>query len=45
MRRRTRPLPERFIRAYQVTLPGDADGPWLGGMTMNPKVVYQVWCH
>ena len=40
-----RPLPERFIRAYQVTLPGGDDGPWLAGMTLNPEDVYQAWCH
>ena len=44
-RRGERPLPERFIRAYQVTLPGGDDGPWLAGMTLNPEDVYQAWCH
>jgi hypothetical protein len=44
-RRGERPLPERFIRAYQVTLPGGDDGPWLAGMTLNPGDVYQAWCH
>jgi hypothetical protein len=44
-RRGERPFPERFIRAYQVTLPGGADGPWLAGMTLNPEDVYQAWCH
>jgi hypothetical protein len=44
-RRGARPLPERFIRAYQVTLPGGADGPWLAGMTLSPADVYQAWCH
>jgi hypothetical protein len=43
-RRGERPLPERFIRGYQVDLPGD-DGPWLAGMTLNPEDVYQAWCH
>jgi hypothetical protein len=37
-----RPLPERFIRAYQVTLPGGDDDPWLAGMTLNPEDVYQA---
>jgi len=32
-------------RAYQVTLPGGDDGPWLAGMTLNPEDVYQAWCH
>jgi hypothetical protein len=44
-RRDQRPLPERFIRAYQVTLPGGAAGPWLAGMTLTPRDVYQAWCH
>jgi hypothetical protein len=44
-RRGEQPLPERFIRAYQVTLPGGADGPWLAGMTLNAEDVYQAWCH
>lgn len=44
-RRGERPLPERFIRAYQVTLPDGKDGPWLTGMTLNPADVYQAWCH
>jgi hypothetical protein len=44
-RRGDRRLPERFIRAYQVTLPGGDDGPWLAGMSLNPEDVYQAWCH
>src|SRR5262249_25232683 len=44
-RRGDRPLPERFIRAYQVTLPNGDDGPWLAGMTLDPADVYQAWCH
>ena len=44
-RRGERPLPERFIRGYQVDLPGGVDGPWLAGMTLNPEDVYQAWCH
>jgi hypothetical protein len=44
-RRGERPSPERFIRGYQVDLPGGADGPWLAGMTLNPEDVYQAWCH
>ncbi len=40
------PLPERFIRAYQVDLgPGKDEGPWLAGMTLNSKDVYEAWCH
>jgi len=37
-------LPERMIRAYQVRLDG-APGPWLAGMTLEPAVVYDAWCH
>ena len=37
--------PERFIRAYQVNLPGKDAGPWLAGMTLNVDDVYQAWCH
>lgn len=39
-------MPERFIRAYQLR---DAktgqDGPWLAGMTLDPSVVSDAWCH
>ncbi len=39
-------LPERFIRAYQLR---DAKtgrvGPWLAGMTLDPAVVSEAWCH
>jgi hypothetical protein len=44
-RRGERPLPERFIRGYQVDLPGGDEGPWLAGMTLDPEDVYQAWCH
>ena len=39
-------LPERFIRAYRVrdTKTGK-DGPWLAGMTLDPSVVHEAWCH
>ncbi len=39
-------LPRRFIRAYRLRDPktGRA-GPWLAGMTLNPSVVYEAWCH
>jgi hypothetical protein len=39
-------IPERFIRAYQLRDPqtGKA-GPWLAGMTLDPSVVYEAWCH
>jgi hypothetical protein len=44
-RRGAGPLRKRFIRAYQVVLPGGREGPWLAGMTLNPSDVYQAWCH
>ena len=38
--------PERFIRAYQLRDPATGkDGPWLAGMTLDPAVVYEAWCH
>jgi hypothetical protein len=37
-------MPERMIRAYQVTLNGK-EGPFLAGMTLNPENVYEAWCH
>ena len=40
------PLPDRFIRAYRLR---DAktgnDGPWLAGMTLDPAIVHEAWCH
>ena len=40
------PLPDRFIRAYQVDLgPGKGEGPWLAGMTLNAADVHEAWCH
>ena len=38
------PLPNRFIRAYQVKLDSEP-GPWLTGMTLEPSDVYEAWCH
>jgi hypothetical protein len=44
--RGTTKLPERFIRAYHIRDPktGKA-GPWLAGMTLQPDVVSEAWCH
>lgn len=41
-----KPRPERFIRAYQIRdqETGEA-GPWLAGMTLDPNVVHEAWCH
>lgn len=45
-RRDDNKVPERFIRAYQLRDPktGKA-GPWLAGMTLDPSVVHEAWCH
>ncbi len=44
-RRGETPVPERFIRGYQVVLGEGKEGPWLAGMTLEPDDVYQAWCH
>jgi hypothetical protein len=45
-RRGKNPPPRRFIRAYHLRDPktGQA-GPWLAGMTLDPGVVSEAWCH
>jgi hypothetical protein len=43
--RKGRKIPERMIRAYQVKMPGEAKGPWLAGMTLDPAQVSEAWCH
>jgi len=41
-----KPVPNRFIRAYQLRDPKTGkDGPWLAGMTLDPSVVHEAWCH
>jgi hypothetical protein len=41
-----KPLPDRFIRAYRIRdLPTGRSGPWLAGMTLDPGVVHEAWCH
>lgn len=38
--------PERFIRAYHIRDPKTGkEGPWLAGMTLQPDVVSEAWCH
>ncbi len=39
-------VPKRFIRAYKLRDPktGNA-GPWVAGMTLDPSVVSEGWCH
>ena len=45
-RRDQNPIPERFIRAYQLRDPKSGrEGPWLAGMTLDPAVVHEAWCH
>jgi len=45
-RRDTNPVPKRFIRAYHLRDPETGrEGPWLAGMTLDPSVVYEAWCH
>ncbi|MBM3734266.1 MAG: hypothetical protein FJW39_00635 [Acidobacteria bacterium] len=40
------PVPKRFIRAYRLRDPKTgAEGPWLAGMTLDPGVVHEAWCH
>ncbi|MEO1995318.1 MAG: hypothetical protein ABGZ17_08585 [Planctomycetaceae bacterium] len=45
-RRDEHPTPQRFVRAYQLRdrQTGQA-GPWLAGMTLDPTVVHEAWCH
>ena len=44
-RRDTHKMPEHFIRAYKLRDPkSGAAGPWLGGLTLEPSVVYEAWC-
>ncbi|MGH6980734.1 MAG: hypothetical protein ACREFC_05965, partial [Stellaceae bacterium] len=38
--------PRRFIRAYHTRDPKTGkDGPWLAGMTLEPDIVSDAWCH
>lgn len=40
------PQPERFIRGYHIRDPQTGKtGPWLAGMTLDPSVVSEAWCH
>jgi hypothetical protein len=39
-------VPQRFIRAYHLRDPKTGkDGPWLAGMTLQPDIVSEAWCH
>ena len=45
-RRDQNEVPDRFIRAYQLRDPETGkEGPWLAGMTLEPSVVHEAWCH
>lgn len=45
-RRKRNKVPERFIRAYRLRDPETGkQGPWLAGMTLEPSVVHEAWCH
>ncbi len=45
-RRDRNPVPKRFIRAYRLRDPKTGgEGPWLAGMTLEPSVVSEAWCH
>jgi hypothetical protein len=45
-RRDANPTPKRMIRAYRIRDPKTGQqGPWLAGMTLDPAVVYEAWCH
>ena len=38
--------PSRFIRPYRLRDPESGRlGPWLAGMTLEPSVVHEAWCH
>jgi hypothetical protein len=46
LERAGRPLPERIIRGYKLREPQTGrEGPWLLGMTLEPSVVSEAWCH
>lgn len=39
-------VPKRVIRAYRIRDPQTGrQGPWLAGMTLEPSVVSEAWCH
>ena len=42
--RNDKKIPERIIRGYQVKLK-EKPGPWLVGMTLDPSIVSEAWCH
>jgi hypothetical protein len=45
-RDRVSSIPERMIRGYRLRDPQSGqEGPWLVGMTLDPSMVYEAWCH
>ncbi len=45
-RDRVKTPPQRFIRAYHLRdAKSGKQGPWLAGMTLDPSVVHEAWCH
>ncbi len=39
-------VPERIIRGYRLRDPQTGkEGPWLLGMTLEPSIVSEAWCH
>lgn len=39
-------VPQQMIRGYHIRNPETgATGPWLAGMTLQPDVVSEAWCH
>ncbi|MEI8017760.1 MAG: hypothetical protein WCH39_06130 [Schlesneria sp.] len=45
-RRGEAPVPDRMIRGYQIRdSQSGRVGPWLVGMTLDPAVVSEAWCH
>ncbi len=45
-RRSDNNIPTRIIRGYQTRNPKDgSDGPWLAGLTLDPSIVSEAWCH
>ncbi|MFL5245795.1 MAG: hypothetical protein ACJ8FY_27290 [Gemmataceae bacterium] len=43
-RRKKDKIPERMIRAYELKSK-EKTGPWLAGMTLDPSLVSEAWCH
>ena len=45
-RRDANPVPQRFHPRRSPARSADRQaGPWLAGMTLDPGVVYEAWCH